>query len=452
MRSEPRFRVLIVDDDTAFVADLSSLLSRQFDVAVAYNAKTALEQVAAVKPDVVLLDITMEGLHDGFDVLDRIQEMERAPEVIMLTGIKEMDAVVRAIKGGAFHYITKPPVLSELVNLVNHAAVMASGARRLAALESRVERLGGRLVVSDPSMERVMKDLDRVAPTDTTVMVIGESGTGKELVAQHVHEKSARCEGPFVAVNCGAVSEQLIESELFGHVRGAFTGAERDRMGSFEAAEGGTIFLDEIGHAPKSLQVKLLRVLEGCEYQKVGSPEIFKTNVRVIAASSRDLQTAVDAGEFMEELYFRLNVFRIVLPPLRERKGDVLPLAKHFIAVYSDQMGRRGLELSDEAAGYLEAHAWRGNVRELRNLLERAVIMSEGDRITVQTLAEDSRDWAGDLPPYDDAKAEVMTRFKRGYVSRLLKEADGNVTEAARRSGMARAALSRMIGELGLRE
>jgi DNA-binding NtrC family response regulator len=451
MREEPRFRVLIVDDEPTFVTDLAAFLSKMYEVGVAYDGRTALEQVAVQNPDVVLLDIMMKGAEEGFDTLKKIRKMDPPPEVIMLTELRETDAVVRAIKTGAFHYVPKPPVMSELINLVNHAASRSWGARRLAALKSQVERLGGRLVIADPTMERIMKDLDRVAPTETTVMVIGESGTGKELVAQHVHEMSRRASGPFVAVNCGAISEQLIESELFGHVRGAFTGAEANRIGCFEMAEGGTIFLDEIGHAPRSLQVKLLRVLEEREFQKVGSPTGVRANVRVVAASSRDLQEAVASGDFMEELFFRLNVFRIRLPRLRNRPGDIIPLAEHFIGIYSAQMGRQDLSLTPSAARYLMDHDWRGNVRELRNLIERAVIMAEGDEISLRVLAEDHRDWPAVMPQYEEAKSEVMGQFKKSYIARILKDVDGNVTEAARRSGLARSALSRMIGELGLR-
>ncbi len=403
-------------------------------------------------PDVVLLDITMRQEDDGFAVLDKLRRLENAPEVIMLTGMREARAVVRAIKAGAFHYVTKPPVVSELVNLINLAAARTGSARRLAALESQVQRLGGGFVVHDRSMRRLVAELEKVGPTDATVMIVGESGTGKEVVARHVHAISRRADGPFVAVNCGAISEQLIESELFGHVRGAFTGAERDRMGCFEQARGGTIFLDEIGHAPHSLQVKLLRVLENREFLRVGSPEIMRADVRVIAASSRELRPAVDAGEFMEELYHRLNVFQVVQPPLHRRPDDILPLAEHFLQVYGAQTGRQGLRFSPAACEHMRAHQWRGNVRALRNTVERAVILAGDEVIGIEHLGTDRERWPAELPAYEDAKAALLAEFQRNYVTRALQEAGGNVTEAARRTGLARATLSRMISDLGLRD
>ncbi len=447
----PRFRILIVDDEPAFTSDLSMYLESRYEIATAHSVESALQSAGEWHPDVVLLDIAFGSAADeGFAILEKMRALPRPAEVIMLTGRRDTDAVVRAIKSGAFHYVNKPPVLSELTNLINLAAVRSYGARRLAALESEIKRLGGDLVVRDASMLRVMKNLEKVGPTEATVMISGESGTGKELIARHVHELSRRASGPFIAVNCGAISEQLIESELFGHVRGAFTGAERDRDGCFALARGGTIFLDEIGHAPESLQVKLLRVLENREFQRVGSPEIIPTDVRVVAASSRDLVEHASEGGFREELLFRLNVFRIQLPPLRQRPDDIIPLAEHFLALIAAQTGRRGLEFSPAARDYLLQHPWRGNVRELRNLVERAVILAEDGTIPVQLLAADDEQIPAVLPPYDDAKAVVLQRFQRAYIARALQETEGNVSEAARRTGLARATISRMKGELGL--
>jgi DNA-binding NtrC family response regulator len=448
MAAGARFRVLIVDDDPAFVDDLGAVLGRRYDVGVATNGAEALAQVSALKPDVVLLDIALGDRVDGFAVLDGIRALPLPPEVIMLTGNAQAGAVVQAVKAGAFHYVTKPPVMGELVNLTNLAAARAVASRRFAALESQVQRLGGDFVVHDPLMRRVVQDIERVSPTGSTVLIIGESGTGKELVARRVHDLSPRADGPFVAINCGAISEHLIESELFGHVRGAFTDAVRDRVGCFERAEGGTLFLDEVGLAPPGLQVKLLRVLEAREFLRVGSTTPVRSDVRLIAASSSDLSRLVDEGTFKPELFFRLNVFSLVLPPLRLRQGDILPLAEHFLALFAAQIGRRALEFSAAAREYLVGHEWRGNVRDLRNRIERAVIMADGDLISVNHLVPVRLELPTAVPAYDDA----MLSFQREYVLRLLRDSSDNVTEAARRAGLSREGLSRMIGRLGLRE
>jgi len=447
-RNAQRFRVLIVDDDRTFAADMALMLGSRYDVGVAYNGAEAMAQIAALKPDVVLLDITLGDGIDGFAILGKIRELEMGPEVIMLTGSTHAGAVVQAVKAGAFHYVVKPPVMNELVNLTNLAAARAVAARRVAALQSQVQRLGGEFVVHDPAMRRVNKDIERVAPTESTVLIIGESGTGKELVARRVHELSRRADGPFVAINCGAISEHLIESELFGHVRGAFTDAVRDRVGCFERATGGTLFLDEIGTAPVSLQVKLLRVLEAREFLPVGSAEPARADVRLIAASSSDLNGQVEAGTFKPELLYRLHVFSIVVPPLRMRRDDILPLAEYFLELFASQIGKRGLEFSPAARDYLVGHEWKGNVRDLRNRIERAVIMADGAQVTVGQLIPVRLELPVMPASYEAAKQD----FQRDYVLRLLRDADDNVTEAAKRAGMTREGLSRMIGRLGLRE
>ena len=443
-----RFRVLIVDDDRSFAGDLATHLGGLYDVGVAYSAAEAMAQVTALKPDVVLLDIDLRDGVNGFAVLAKIRTMDPGPEVIMLTGTEKTSAVVDAIKAGAFHYVTKPPGLRDLANLVNLAAARVVNARRVAALESQVLRLAGGFVAHDASMRRVIKDIDRVGPTDSTVLIIGESGTGKELVAQRVHQRSARADRPFIAINCGAISETLIESELFGHVKGGFTDAHADRAGCFARAEGGTLFLDEIGKAPLSLQTKLLRVLEAREYLRVGSSEPVRANVRLIAASSRDLDQSSAGGEFMPELFYRVNVFSIMLPPLRARREDILPLAEHYLELYSAQMGKVGLVLSPAAREYLVNHEWRGNVRDLRNRIERAVIIADGVSLTPAHLMPVPFDIPSGLLPLDTATQE----FQRAHVARALRECGGNVTEAARRLGLTREGLSRIIGKLGLRE
>jgi DNA-binding NtrC family response regulator len=446
------FRVLIVDDDPSFVESMNMFLSKKYDIGVATNCKDALSQVGVLKPDVVLLDIDLGDGPDGFEALASIRSMSDPPPVLMLTGDKDTSKAVKAIKSGAFHYVCKPPTMSELVNLINLAAATGFNARRVASLESQICRLGGQFIVHDSSMKKIIGQLERVGPTDTTVLIIGETGTGKELVARHIHELSPRSSGPFVAINCAAISETLIESELFGHVRGSFTGAERDRVGLFQQAQHGTLFLDEIGHAPIEFQVRLLRALETREIIKVGGEKRENVDVRVISASSRDLTKATSEGDFKEELLYRLGVYRIDLPPLRHRRDDIIPLAEYFLGVYSSQIGRSGLEFSPAAKDYLLNHDWPGNVRRLRNTIERVAIDAKDEIITAQLLASVNSFGQAIIPSYEEAKTKVLDEFKKGYLSGQLEMADGNITEAARKSGISRSSFSRMMGEVGIRE
>jgi len=444
------FSVLVVDDDPRFTSELSLFLSSRYKLDIENDGDNAISRILELRPDVVLLDIDLGSGADGFEVLSRIRELDSPPQVLMLTGDRDTTNIVKAIKGGAYHYVCKPPVMSELVNLVNLAASATYTSRRVASLESDVHRLGGTFVVHDPAMKRVMDQIERVAPTDTTVLVVGETGTGKELVARCVHESSSRSTGPFVAVNCAAISESLLESELFGHVKHAFTGAARDRAGFFQQARGGTIFLDEIGHASEGLQVRLLRVLESREFMKVGGEIPEKTDVRVIAASSRDLREAATRGEFKEELLYRLGVYRIDLPPLRFRRGDIMPLAEYFLDIFSEQIGRNNLQFSPEATEYLLAHDWPGNVRRLRNCIERAVIDCRSDTIQRDQLAPSIRNWSAVLRKYDEARSQELQSFRRDYLLELMSRCGNNVTEAAKTAGLSRNGLYRMLKEESL--
>ena len=446
----PRIRVLLVDDDQRFVENILMFLTEQYDVGIAMDANEALAQINRLHPDVVLLDIGLGRGATGFDVLRDIRTLVNPPQVIMLTEESDPHAIVQAIKAGAFHYVCKMPDMNELTNLINLAAAQGCTERRLTALEAEVERLGGTFLVRDEAMQRVVRRLERVAPTGATVLIIGETGTGKELAARHLHELSRRSAGPFIPVNCAAISESLLESELFGHVRGAFTGAARERAGLFQQAQGGTLFLDEIGHAPRGLQVRLLRVLETGEFVKVGGDLLERSDARIVAASSRDLKQAVEQGSFMEELLFRLAAYRIDLPPLRQRPGDILPLSQHFLRIFGDQIGRRDLEFSEDAKTYLLNCAWTGNVRRLRNTIERAVIDTRDRQISMQLLAARHSDWPSELPLYKEASQQALLRFKRDYLSAQLERTGGNVSDAAKLSGISRTSFSRMMNQVGL--
>lgn len=444
-QNERRTRVLLVDDDHEFVERTSRSLGKVFEVGVAYSGVEVLAQIRALAPEVVLLDIGLGNGPDGFAVLEQIRALDLPPQVLMLTGEREPETVVRAIKSGAFHYVCKGHGLSELVNLVERAAEATNGQRRLAALEMQVSREKG-FVFEDRSMQRVDEMIRRVAPTETTVMLIGETGTGKEVVAARIHALSGRVKGPMKAVNCAAISPELIESQLFGHVRGGFTGAFNDHAGYFLQAQGGTLFLDEIGVAPEAVQVKLLRALEQREIQRVGAERMEPVDVRVVTASSTDLQEAADKGKFRVDLMHRLNVYRIDLPPLRARRDDIVPLAEHFLRIASEKQGRIGLEFSPSAIEFLRKSAWPGNVRELKNAIERAVIDTRDSVITRQTLSVIVTRWPAVMPTFKEAERE----FRRRYLEAQLERAGGNVSEAARLSGKARQVFGRMMKELGV--
>ncbi len=443
-----RCRVLIVDDEPAFSDDMSMILGDRFEVTVATDTASALEKIAAARPDVVLLDITLKDGVDGFVALARIRAVESPPEVIMLTGMQGPGAVVQAIKGGAFHYAMKDADPGELANLIGLASERVAANRRLAALETQLRRLGGELIVYDPLMLRMMKDIEKVAPTAATVLVVGESGTGKELVARRVHELSARAAGPFEAISCGAVSEAQCEVELFGQVKGGSSEGGAARTGCFTRAQGGTLFLDEVGRASPGLQAKLLRVLESREFLPVGAAAPVRADIRVVASASHDLQKMCDEGQFLKELFFRLNVFSLVLPPLRKRREDIVPLAEHFLEVFATEMGRPGMRFSGPAKEYLVKHEWRGNVRDLRNRIERAVILTDDDDVHVDALLATRFDQGVAIVEMDAA----MESAQQEYLNRLMHAYDWNVTKAAKPAGMTREGLSRLIAKYGLKD
>ncbi|MBU2501955.1 sigma-54 dependent transcriptional regulator [bacterium] len=449
--SSPKpIRVLLVDDDKGFAADLASLLADDYSVAVASSGEEALERVGGIMPDVVLLDVDMGAGLGGLAVLERLVGRDEPVSVIMVTQAGDIATVVQAIKLGAFHYVRKPPALGELSNLINLAYADATSRRRLRAFAEDVKHLSGEMVVADPAMLRILRNIGNVGPTDTTVLITGETGTGKEMVARRVHEISNRRDGPFVAVNCAAIPENLIESELFGHLKGAFTGAEKDRIGKFGMARGGTLFLDEIGFATMPLQSKLLRILEDGEYYPVGASAAQVADIRLIAASSSDPESRVASGDFLEELYHRLNVYRIPLPPLRERMEDVPALAEHFLGVFAQRCGKPIKGFSEEAGAFLLGQKWKGNVRGLRNAVERAVIDCDGGWIRPEHLAPAMRTWPAKLAPYKVAKAKETHRFKHAYMTELMQRCGGNVTAAAEAAGVPRPSLQRMLKEVGL--
>src|SRR6516162_2260114 len=362
-------RILFADDE-AHLRDLMQMELPRLghEVTVCPDGAAALRALEQGFYDAALLDLRMPGL-TGIEVLGQIRQVSPETQVIILTGHATVDTAVQALRLGAFDYLTKPCKWAELEMILNRVAERRDMANKTAALETRLKAAEGMplLIGETPSMQQVRRLIDTIAPTDASVMILGETGTGKELVARSLHEKSDRAGGSFIPVNCGALPENLVESELFGHRKGAFTGADTHRKGLFEVANGGTLFLDEVGELDKSVQVKLLRFLESGEIRRVGENDPFRVDVRVLCATNRDLREMIAAEQFREDLFFRINTFEISLPPLRERKDDIPALARHLLRRYAPRRSDVETALTQEAIAVLQNHTWPGNIRELGN-------------------------------------------------------------------------------------
>lgn len=465
-------RVLVVDDEPALRRSLARLLlSRGMQVTTADDGAAAIELLATQRVDVALIDLIMPHV-GGLELLDHIKSRHDGVEVIIMTAFGDVETAVRAVRAGAYHFLTKPFRSNDEVVLT---VVKAAERRRLldhaAMLEKRLEQMEkfGELIGNSARMQEVYRLALGVAATSSTVLILGESGTGKELTARAIHQHSPRAEKPFVAVNCSAIPVDLVESELFGHVRGAFTGATATREGLFEAANLGTIFLDEVGDLPPLAQVKLLRVLQEGEIKRVGSNETRTVDVRVVAATNVDLRSRISEGGFREDLYYRLNVVAISLPPLRDRQDDIPLLAYHFLRKYAARAGRNVHRISAEAMHNLQSQPWPGNVRELENAIEYATVFCRSEEIGPDALpltqvtsrptasTRNGRDSAGlvlpsgllDLP-YRDAKQRAVDAFEVAYFDAVLRRAGGNVSEAARQAGLDRSNFRRAAKRSGV--
>src|SRR5467141_894796 len=428
--------VLVVDDDSGVRESFRLILEDHYDVLDVPDGPQALDVVRSAQIDLVLLDIRLPGM-DGIEVLERIKTIDEGVEVILVTAVKTVRTAVAAMKLGAFDYLTKPFEEDELLSLSRRALERRALEREVAFLRSELARAHDldEIVGRHPAIEKLHGLIAQVARTSTTVMITGESGTGKELVARAIHRQGARREGPFVAVNPAAIAESLIESELFGHEKGAFTGAHQRKLGKFELAQGGTFFLDEIGTLRAELQAKLLRVLQEREIERVGGTRVVKIDVRVIAATNADLKGAVKRETFREDLYYRLNVVQLVVPPLRERASDIPLLVEHFIRGGEREFNKRVDGLSPEALAALRAYRWPGNVRELMNVIERCVVLAEGPVIQLNDLPLDvllpqqvTKVRAAEALPLNEA----TDQFERQIVLRVLERVGWNLTEAGR--------------------
>ena len=444
-----------MDDEPGVRSALGGVLRDEgYLVDAVGTAEECLERTARQAFDVIVLDIWLPGM-DGLATLAKLRERGVDAQVVIISGHGNIESAVRAIKLGAFDFVEKPLSLEKTVLVVRNAIRQRSLEAENRDLRARVDR---RLTMIGESqaMQQLREQIAMAAPTNGRVLILGDNGTGKELVARTIHALSHRRAGPFVEVNCAAIPEELIESELFGHVRGAFTGAVSDRRGKFEAADGGTIFLDEIGDMSLKTQAKVLRVLQEQVVEPVGSRQQIAVDVRVIAATNKDLAAAIRAGEFREDLYFRLNVIPIFVPPLRERREDIPRLAEFFMAGFAQEYGRRPKAFDAEAIDRLQRYDWPGNVRELRNLIERLVIMVPGDTIGADDLSflrpveaserSDGEPAGEPLLPLHEAR----DRFEREYILRALARQHGNMSRTAEVLGVERSNLYRKMRAFGI--
>ncbi len=455
-----RARILVVDDKENIRSLFGRILGEAHEVVAAEDGARAISLLAAQPFDVVVTDLRMPGA-DGFEVLKAVKARSPDTEVVMMTAYATVADAVEAMKLGAYDYLQKPFDPDDASLVVARALERQRLRAQAASLLQEVQGVYAfhNLVGKSPRMREVYQLLEQASGLDITVLLSGETGTGKELAARAVHYHSARKERRFVPVNCGALPAELVESELFGHAKGAFTGAAGLKRGLFEEADGGTIFLDEIGDLPLPMQVKLNRALQEREIRRVGDASPIKVNVRVIAATHRDLKAEVAAGRFREDLYYRLNVFPVVLPPLRDRREDVPLLAAHFLEKHTRLLGREVAGFDAEAVRALTGYPWPGNVRELENAVERAVAVSRGGTVAVRDLPADVRGTQeGAIPaevlarmPYREAVDLARDRVTRDYLTALLRDLDGNVTKAAERAGMARESLHRLLKRHGVR-
>jgi len=449
--------ILVVDDEPGVRSSISGVLKDEgFDVDTAETGESCLEKANGAGYDVIVLDIWLPGL-DGLTTLQRLRERQIDSQVVIISGHGNIESAVRAIKMGAFDFIEKPLSLEKTVLVVRNALRQRDLEAENRVLRAKVDRQQQTTMVGEsPAMHHLREQVLLAAPTNGRVLILGDNGTGKELVARTIHQNSRRKNSPFVEVNCAAIPEELIESELFGHVRGAFTGAVADKPGRFEQAHNGTIFLDEIADMSLKTQAKVLRVLQEQVMERVGGTQRIKVDVRVLAATNKDLPAEIRAGRFREDLYFRLNVIPIFVPSLRDRQDDIPMLAEHFMAVLAAEDGKRPKRLASEAAARLRQYSWPGNVRELRNVIERLLIFVQGDTITAQDLGFLGRDGADGVPvasghdgpvrPLSEARDE----FEKDYILQTLAAQQGNMSRTAEVLGVERSNLYKKLRAFGI--
>jgi DNA-binding NtrC family response regulator len=446
-------KILVVDDEQLIRESLVFILNKEnYDVDEAENGMVALEKIRKESYDVVITDIEMPELK-GVELLKKIREVSPQTFVVMITAYGSLDTAIAALRNGAYDYILKPLEFDDLLHrigrMVEHKKLILENTSLRQELHREYDFQN--IVGNSHAMKKVFDLIKKVAKTDGTVLITGKSGTGKEIVARAIHYNSNRASGRFVAINSGAIVETLFESELFGHKRGSFTGAVSDKEGLFKIANGGTIFLDEVGEIPLHLQVKLLRVIEEKEILPVGSTNTIKTDVRIIAASNRNLTELVEEGKFREDLFYRLNIVEIHLPPLEERKEDISYLIQHFIMKHSKQMGKLVRGATNEVVRILMNHKWRGQVRELENIIERALIFADGEFITVNDLPEEFKTKGSSALVFESGKLKDRVKeFERSYIEQQLELNNQDKEKASKILGISVSSLYRKIEELGI--
>jgi DNA-binding NtrC family response regulator len=456
-------KVLVVDDEANLRKVLATMLRRTgYEVTVAADGEQGLAEFQKSGADIVITDLVMPKV-GGMEILRAVNSSSPDVPVIIITAHGTVDSAVEAIKLGAFDYITKPFDQAEIQAVIAKAARTHDIAQRNVRVDGRARAA---IVGQSPQMQEIFKIIEKVADTPSTVLITGESGTGKELIATALHEGSSRRNKPLIRINCAAIPKDLMESELFGYERGAFTGAVTSKPGRFELADGGTLFLDEIAEIPVEMQVKILRALQESEFERVGGIKTTRVDVRLIAATNRNLELEIEAGRFRKDLYYRLAVVPIVLPALRERQSDIPMLTHHFIEKYNRKLNKKIEGISDEALALLQAHAWPGNIRELENLMERVLLFADGPKIAAKDLPDHIRQAVVETPAAASATADGtpaetglkdIVRMKaaaleKDLIAKALEETGGNVTRAARLLQISRKSLQTKMKEFGLRD
>jgi two-component system, NtrC family, response regulator len=447
---DTKLSILLVEDDEGLIRQYRWALA-DCEVAVASNRENAIAEFRRVRPPVVILDLGLppepETVREGMITLEAILATAPETKVIIATGQENHEAALRAIALGAYDFYQKPVDVDMLRHMIERAAKLADlegENRRLLELAPRSPIDG--IVAASPQMARALRTIEKIAPTDVAVLLLGESGTGKEVLAQAIHRLSPRAKKPFVAINCAAIPETLLESELFGHEKGAFTGAVKQTIGKIESANGGTLFLDEIGDVPLAMQVKLLRFLQDQVVERIGGHRPIQVDVRIVCATNQNLDEFMASGKFREDLYYRLNEVRMVIPPLREREGDPILLATFFLKKFNNQFNRKLKGFGSDALAAIATHPWRGNVRELENRVKRGVVMADGNAIS----ASDLELAAAELPNGSLDLREARARAERGVVQMALAQTNGNLSRASKLLGISRPTLYGLLEGLGL--
>ncbi len=447
-------KIFVVDDEVTICTTIKGILTDEgYEVVTATSGERALKRVSQEMPDLMLLDIWLPGI-SGLEVLKKIKVDHPDLPVVIMSGHGTIETAVKATKWGAYEFIEKPISLDKLIISVQNALAHHSLQEENKALKKKIKQKGGHQLIGDSEfMKQLKEQLKLAAPTNSSILITGENGTGKEVVANTIHENSSRCDQPFVAVNCAAIPEGLIESELFGHEKGAFTGATHQKKGKFDAANGGTLLLDEIGDMSLITQAKILRILQEKSFERVGGSTVIEVDVRMIAATNKNLEEEIKKGNFREDLYYRLNVIPFHLSPLRERQGDIQELVNHFLKAFSKDLGIPQKKISKGAMEILLQYGWPGNVRELKNFVERIIIMSRGKTVEVKDIPLNIREGSfsvGAIAEENITMKEAKIQFEKRFILEKLDQNEWNITKTSEVIGVERSNLHRKMKQYGI--